>query len=262
MEKSIFSCECCEYKTKRRYDLKRHQNALHFKEETKSTKNEKPIILKEKAIKNDEKAINFTEKAIQNDEKAIHSEEKTINENKKILSCIHCKKKYKTTKYLISHEKNCKGINKLTCPRCMKTFSSSGNKCKHIKKNNCKAKSIIYANNGENQENKELKQSVNINGNNNNNTINNNFIINNYGSERTDYITFDEMINILTKSGNNIIPKYIEFKHFNKDFPENNNIKYEKNNGCLIKKNNEWKITDINYLSKKLIDKNALEINK
>jgi len=39
------------------------------------------------------------------------------------------------------------------------------------------------------------------------------------------------MIKIL-KSGDNIIPKYIEF---NKNFPENHNIKYEKNKGCLIK---------------------------
>jgi hypothetical protein len=47
----------------------------------------------------------------------------------------------------------------------------------------------------------------------------------------------------------------------NKDFPENNNIKYEKNNDCLIKKDGEWKITNINNLSTKLIDKNSSEIN-
>jgi hypothetical protein len=61
--------------------------------------------------------------------------------------------------------------------------------------------------------------------------------VNNYGFMRTDDIIF-------LHSGNNIIPKYIEFKHFNKNFPENHNIKYEKNG--------EWKTTNINYLTKKL----------
>jgi len=86
----------------------------------------------------------------------------------------------------------------------MKTFSNTSNKSAHIKKNNCKAKSIIHAVNTE-------TKTINIEGNNN--------IINNFGNERTDYITFDDMIKILKLSGDNIIPRYIEFKHFNKDFP-------------------------------------------
>jgi hypothetical protein len=136
----------------------------------------------------------------------------------------------------------------------MKTFSTRGNKSAHIKKNNCKARSIIHA------VNPDVKHNLYINGNNNNNTTTT--IINNYGSERTDYITFDDMMRILLHSGNNIIPKYIEFKHFNKNFPENHNIKYERNNGCLIRKDGEWKLTNIDYLSNNLIDKNTSEIRK
>lgn len=52
----------------------------------------------------------------------------------------------------------------------------------------------------------------------------------------------------------------IEFKYFNKNFPENNNIKFEKGNRCLIKQDDEWKITDINYLTNKLIDTNLKEL--
>ena len=140
----------------------------------------------------------------------------------------------------------------------MKTFSSYGNKSAHIKKNNCKAKSIIHA------VNPDCKQNLYINGNNNNNntTINNinNNIINNFGSERTDFITMDEMVKILSKGGDSIVPKYIEFKHFNKNFPENHNIKYEKNNSCLIKINDDWKIINLDYLSRKLLNKNSNEI--
>ena len=84
-------------------------------------------------------------------------------ENKDIYICIKCDKYYKTLKYYENHEKNCNGLNSLTCPKCMKSFTFNSNKIKHIKKNRCKPKSIIHLNN----------------------------IINNYGSERLDYIIDD-----------------------------------------------------------------------
>jgi hypothetical protein len=68
------------------------------------------------------------------------------------------------------------------------------------------------------------------------------------------------MMRILLHSGDSIIPKYIEFKHFNKKFPENHNIKYENNNSCLIKAEGRWKLTNIDYLSNNLINKNSSEI--
>jgi len=115
----------------------------------------------------------------------------------------------------------------------MKEFSSYGNKSKHIKKNNCTARSISY--------------------------LSNNYI-NNFGDERTDFITFNDMCNIMKLNKNEILPHYIELKYFNKDFPENHNIKFEKNNNCLIKKNDKWRITNIENLSINLIDKNSFEI--
>ena len=139
MQNNIFSCEYCDFTTKRKYNLQRHQNALH--------------------ISNNSNFDN-EENAIQNEENAIQS----INER---LNCTKCNKNYKTKKYLINHEKNCIGINSLTCPRCMTLFSSTGNKSKHIKKNNCKAKSIIHSSNNNN-----ITPNINFNGNNNNN-INN-----------------------------------------------------------------------------------------
>jgi len=116
----------------------------------------------------------------------------------------------------------------------MVQFSTTSNKSKHISKNNCKARSIYYA--------------IDFNK-------------NDYGYERTDYITLEYMINILTKNGNNIIPEYIEMKYFNKDFPENNNIKYEKNR-YLIRKKGIWITTNMSYLLNDLIHKNGIEINK
>ena len=85
-----------------------------------------------------------------------------------VFNCKKCNKKYKTKKYLLNHEEKCNGLNILTCPKCMFTFSSKNSKSNHMKKNNCKAKSIIHANNN----------------------INNNI----YGNERIYYILLNNFI--------------------------------------------------------------------
>ena len=118
-------------------------------------------------------------------------------------------------------------------------FSNKQSKYKHIKKNNCKPKSIIHA----------------INNNITNNNITDN--INNYGSERIDYIS-NEDISRMIKDDSNTLPLYIECKHFNKNFPENNNIKYDKNkNIYLIKENNKWNKIKISLLISKIIKDNS-----
>ena len=192
--------------------------------------------------------------------KLLNENEKMLNENEKMLNdnyiCKKCNKSYKTKKSFINHDKKCNGLSILTCPKCMITFSSRFCKSSHMKRNNCTAKSIIHYN----KENNNIV--INNIVNNNNIVINNNIIINNYGSERIDYITFEDIMNILLKGGNNIVPRYIEFKHFNDNFPENKNIKYEKNNRCLIRENGEWKYTNIEQLSNKLINKNSYELSK
>jgi len=180
--------------------------------------------------------------------------------SKKQYTCDKCNKDYNTIKNYEEHIKKCKGLNILTCPKCMISFSSRFSKSNHIKRNNCKARSIIYANTTPQTNITNNNNSIITNSNNNNNTTNN-FIINNFGNERTDYITFDDMIKLLKDNGSSIIPKYIQMKHYNKQFPENNNIKYDLRNGCLIKKNDKWQNIGIENISKKLINHNSGEIN-
>jgi flagellar motor protein MotB len=247
MDNNGFCCNFCNYTSKRKYDITRHQNAKHNENKYKNQNEKKHIQNEKKHIQNEKKHIQNGEKPIQNGEKHIQ------NDKNEIYTCIKCNKCYKTAKSYKNHEETCKGINILTCSKCMKTFSSTSNKSKHIKKNSCKAKSIIHL------DNEYIKKELYINGNNNNNVITNNVIINNYGNERTDYITFDDMMRILN-SGNNIIPRYIEFKHFNKDFPENHNIKYTKNYGCIVKKNDKWTLININYLTDNLFKNNSYEL--
>jgi hypothetical protein len=156
--------------------------------------------------------------------------------NHEVNRCSKCNKFYKTKKYLISHEPNCNGINILSCPKCMSTFTLLSNKSKHIKKNNCKAKSI------------------------NHNIIMNDDYIKNYGNERIDYL--EDFINKPTIKDLPIhkkLIKYIEYKYFNEEFPENRNIKYENNN-CLIREDGKWKSKNLNNMIIDIIEKNKLII--
>jgi hypothetical protein len=223
----VFKCDVCNKILASKYSVERHKKTC-------------------KIAKNQEKNVNPNLKNVNSNLKNVNS----IFEKNKI-SCKLCNKNYKTVRSLKEHEKKCKGLDVLTCPKCMKTFGSRFSKSNHIRRGNCEARSIIYANT--NITNNTINNITN-------NTINNNIIINNYGNERTDYITFDDMIRILKDSGNSVIPRYIQMKHFNKGFPENNNIKYDDNKGCLIKKDNEWRNVCIDNLSKKLMNHNSNEI--
>ena len=157
MQNNIFSCEYCDFTTKRKYNLQRHQIALHISDISKIHKEEKAIQPK----KTEDKAIQCKEtedKAIQTEEikeleeleepkepeAPAETEENDMQLMNECFNCTKCGKIYKTKKYFINHEKNCIGIDSLTCPKCMITYSSHGNKCKHIKKNNCTARSIKY----------------------------------------------------------------------------------------------------------------------
>jgi len=240
----MFSCIYCDYKSNRKYNLNIHETNKHSKE-----------ILNENITNN---SSNIEKKTILKEKNTIFSE--ILN-----FCCNKCSRKYLTHKSLKNHENKCLGIDILTCPKCMISFSSSGNKSRHIKQSSCKAKSIIFArqpNDTQNNNNNNNNITNNIINNNitNNNIINNTYVINNYGNERLDYLSEDDMLKILT-SGTNTIPLYIEKKHFNKNFPENNNILYDdKSKRCKIKENNKWKNMNISMASSKLINDNSVEL--
>ena len=165
-----------------------------------------------------------------------HIKDNNNKDNNEVNKCSKCNKFYKTKKYLISHEPKCNGLNILSCPKCMNTFTSTSNKSAHIKKNNCKFKSITY------------------------NIIMKDDYINNYGNERIDYL--EDFINKPTIKDLPIhkkLIKYIEYKYFNEEFPENRNIKSENNN-CLIREDGKWKSKNLNNMIIDIIEKNKLII--
>jgi hypothetical protein len=177
--------------------------------------------------------------------------------------CKKCNKIYKIKKYLIEHEENCKGVDELTCPRCMISFSSRQAKANHIKRNTCKPRSIIHAripnpqniepaNNIDTQINNIDIDTQNIDNQTNIQNQHINIYVNNYGKERTDYLDYDKMLAIFKKVYN--IPTLLTKEiHFNEEFPENNNIKYHDTKNCLIKEDDEFIYKNLNVLIKELI---------
>jgi hypothetical protein len=164
-----------------------------------------------------------------------HLQPKITNTNERqIYNCSKCDKKYLTFNSAKKHEAICVGINILTCPKCMKTFTCSQHKSRHIKNNNCKARSIAYV--------KDIIDDT---------------YINNYGNERLDYISVKDMLKIIT-SYTNAILLFINKKHFNEDFPENQNIVYDKQvKKYKIKEDGKWSYLTITLLSYKLIFDNS-----
>ena len=216
---SIFNCSFCNYFSDRKYNYLRHLANKHSVIVTQCN-----LLTQEQKVSPD-------------------------------LLCMKCNKLYKTKKHLQNHENKCKGVDDLTCCKCMISFTTKQAKHKHIKANNCKARSIIHARepNPHNIINTQNNIQNNIQ---NQNNINNNIIINNFGRERIDHITDDDIIKMLM-AGINTLPMYIEKKHFDKNFPENNNIVYTKENKCKVLENNAWKERDIGLLSSKLIKDNS-----
>ena len=220
-----FKCVNCLYSTNRRYDLKRHLNAIH------------------KVVN-----VEILDKLLS--EGNVPPNEKNVNQKEKM--CKFCNKIYKTDKYFIEHVKKCKGIDNLTCPKCMISFSSRQHKSRHINSNNCKARSIIYAK-------KTSDNDTNITYNITNITNNNIIYVNNYGNERKDYLNYDKMFEIFKKGYD--IPTFLTKEiHFNKQFPENNNIIHLNDKSSLIKKEDEYILKDLNLLVDELIMEKSLHM--
>ena len=115
-----------------------------------------------------------------------------------------------------------------------------------------KEKDKIFQNNNI-QNVEQLTNNINTQNNNNIQTQNNNFIINNYGSERLDYLNYEKMLEIFKKSYN--IPTLLTKEiHFNENFPENNNIRYENDKSALVKKDDKFIYSNLNVLARELID--------
>jgi hypothetical protein len=175
------------------------------------------------------------------------------------FQCLTCPKVLSSNNRLKNHTKICKGVeNTLTCYKCFEIFNNFTSKYNHLKK--------CYAVQPPPGHYLLLRNEINIINNINNNTqniiINNNIInnynyhnqnlieesddekyteidINDFGSEKIDYITDNELT---TLALNLNIRELIEKIYFNEDHPENQNIRKGNKNYFLILKNKKWKL--------------------
>ena len=221
----LLNCSFCKYTTNRKYNLERHCINKHSKE-----------ILNNINTSLEKNNIHYSEENKKSNLNIFEKNENNCNLQKDLFHCKKCNKEYITYKSYIKHESKCISLDILTCKRCMKSFSSYQSKSNHVKRDTCKARSIMFA---------RTPNVQNITNNNCNNTTNNiinntNIInINNYGNERLDYLNYEKYLAIFKK--NYDIPSALtEEIHFNSDFPENKNIYYNDKTTALIKcyKNN------------------------
>ena len=176
-------------------------------------------------------------------------------------------------------------LNKFECIYCCKFYSTNSNLHKHLKICKEKKKSkeqdkitllekekeellktveklLIECSNKSNNNTINSHNSNNSNNTNSNNT-NNTIIINNYGDENTKYITKEYIVNLLANKPFKAIPEMIKYTHFNKEHPENQNIKLTNKKEPYVKimKDNKWEYQDRKNTITDLIDKQHIKIS-
>jgi hypothetical protein len=191
------------------------------------------------------------------------------------IICDTCRKKYKNTITFTNHIKlnRCKIADKsLDCKNCGKLFLHKDYRCRHEKK--CM---VVKSPTSENsiEELKEIVidmkntiqdlikdkiESTHITNNNNNtqNIQNNIHLTLNYGEENMTHITIKDIISFLEK-GENGIEALVEYKHFNRQVPENCNvvIKNLNNKFALMYKNSKWEVVNKSHILQDLYTSNV-----
>jgi len=183
---------------------------------------------------------------------------KNSTENKISAICKFCSKKLSCYKSCNRHEKTCKEKNNI---------EQQVNDELSINKNIIEQNKILKENNDKltlqvelllknasltntNISNKTKNKTNNIN-----KGIVNNIVINNYGSENIDYITFNRFVKLL-ETPLSAISKLIELKHFNDKHPENHNIKITNIHDKFAKiyKDKKWLVSNKKDIIQDLVE--------
>jgi hypothetical protein len=182
--------------------------------------------------------------------------------------CENCGKEYKTTDGKYKHKKKC-SVNPIIIEK--KTINILEDELESVKKE--KNKEVIRRKELEKQveqlilEKTQLQEAnakLVVNGNNNNSNLTtigrdqNIIIVNNFGEENIEYLLKDEnFIKKCIESPINSIHKYLDNVHFNKEHPENRNIKMTNLLGPYMDyiKEGKWNKIEKNILIPKIIDK-------
>jgi hypothetical protein len=186
------------------------------------------------------------------------------------IICEKCEKKYKNSTTYNKHISlnRCKVVDKsLDCKHCNKIFLHKDYRARHEKK--CivsKSPTEIQKleEKIENMENRIINilenkiEPTHITNNNTQNIQNNIHLTLNYGEENMNHITIKDIISFL-ELGENGVEALVEYKHFNRQVPENCNvvIKNLNNKFALMYKNSKWEVVNKSYILQDLYTSNV-----
>lgn len=187
-------------------------------------------------------------------------------DNKDKLDCMFCGKVFKHKTNLIRHQKyRCQVVNNEMNQ--LEILKKEAQDIKDDLEDNIKMKKIQMKQMTKNYRNSTKKLiSSNLNSHNTNNIQNTqnlnshntiNITLNNFGKENVEHLTIDKLIG-LSKFPYSAIPKLITEKYFNKNMPENHNIRKtnKKDNFVEVYKDDQWQIENAKKLTDDLADIN------
>jgi hypothetical protein len=155
------------------------------------------------------------------------------------------------------------------CDFCESNFSSYAHKRRHelhrCKEISCKDKKIKILEKEKKKLEKQIEKmidKVGIVNNTTNNNTQNIIVVNNYGKENTDYLTFDKIKKLLDRPYDSV-QELIKMLHFDSNHPENHNVKItnKKEPYALVWNNPIWELRKKKSVVKDLVDKGYMMID-
>lgn len=261
----MYKCLRCGKKFRDKWGMNRH-----FKRDKLCKRNLLDVTYKEMIENYDyllelleiEGAIS-TKYSIEYPQKCLITSKKV--EKIKKYKCDYCSMIFTKKNNLYRHRKHRCKIKKIKddntkCKYCGKQYKHKSSLYRHMKK--CKAKNIDSESDDDllfEEEKKEVKIINNYY--NNINNINNynltqNIIVKDYGKEDISYIT-NEFLNKMIKGPFASIQRTNNMIHFNKEHPENMNVKITNKKEPFVKvyKKNKWCVENKDKIIKGMIDK-------
>ena len=156
------------------------------------------------------------------------------------------------------------------CDFCNSNFITYANKRRH-ELHRCKENTSIMANKIKTleKEKKKLEKQIEkmidkvgtVNNTTNNNTQNI-IVVNNYGKENTDYLTFEKIKKLLNRPYDSV-QELIKMLHFNTEHPENHNVKItnKKEPYALVWNDPIWELRKKKSVVKDIVDKGYMMID-
>jgi len=261
----VYNCELCDYNTKLKHDYNKHMKTKkHLKKLSILVEEDKDYLedgKKNELMSQNEPEMSQKEPQMSQNEPAMS--QKTIEQYK----CDYCNSLFTTKANLRRHEihrckeyKNYKALYKQEKKEKEKLKLDSEKEKEKLKLDSEKAKEKLRKEWEKEKEKlyKEIEKLIDKvgNGNTTYNTTQN-IILNSYGKENMEHITYEYKRKLLEKYAPlTMIPKLIEDIHFNDAVPENKNIVYpnKKENKVKIYKDDKWSYEDKKYIINDLID--------